>query len=143
MSASTAISLETVQRTRDSVRSEHNVSVVPSELEGSAFDRLPKGVYGFTYAPATETPLFARHSYRSYEIHKLHSGAGCIICYVTRADAEALRNTRSGTEITMYPDAHGDATTLVSIPLDRIVNNNYKPVRRDGNAIPLELAPVD
>jgi hypothetical protein len=142
MSVTTTISSETVQASRERLRAEHDVSLVPVAHEGSSFHKLPNGVYGFTYAPATETPLFQRHSYHSYEVHKTSSGGGYIICFVTSSDAELLRTSVERLNVTVYPDVYDDATVLVSIALDRVLNNNSKALRRDGNPVSLELAPA-
>lgn len=39
--------------------------VEPTE-EGFGVDRLPDGVFGFTYSPAVAAPLFATFRYRTY-----------------------------------------------------------------------------
>ena len=54
------------------LREAHRVRLVTSEEEGSGLNRLPPGVYGFTYSPGIdEAPIFAKRSFRSYEAHKL------------------------------------------------------------------------
>ena len=44
------------EQQREQLRAEHKLRPVKSEEEGTAITKLPNGVYGFTYAPATETP---------------------------------------------------------------------------------------
>jgi hypothetical protein len=124
--------------TRDRLRVEHRVRTLQSEEEGAAFDHLPNGVYGFTYAPATETPLFAKPAYHSFEVHKLADGSGRLLVYCTPDDASRIAGGEVG-EMMAYPDAWENATVLVAVPLERVMNSLYKPVRRDGNAVPLRV----
>jgi hypothetical protein len=97
-------------------------------------------VYGFSYAPATETPLFARKSYHSYEVHKLADGSAYMLAFVTKSEAERLTAHGQDIKVTVYPDPYGESDTLVSIPFERILTSLYKPVRREGNAVPLTIA---
>lgn len=129
------------ERTREQFRTEHNVRLIRPEEEGDGFNRLPPGVYGFTYAPATETPVFERRSYHSFEVHKLADGAGRLIGCCSSEDAEKLRDARASSfEMILFPESWEQATTLVSIPLDWVAASLYKPVRRDGNGVPLHLS---
>ena len=123
---------------RERYRLEHQVRLVPPSHEGAGFADLPSGVYGFTYAPATETPIFERHSYHSFEVHKLPDGSGRLIAFCTPQDAAQLTGTGEF-DITVYPDAWENASVPVTIPFDWIFTSLYKPVRRDGNAIPLHI----
>src|SRR5688572_8955948 len=57
------------------LRVAHQVRVVADDEEGNGVNRLPGGVFGFTYSPGLpNAPLFAVRRYRSYETHKLPSG---------------------------------------------------------------------
>lgn len=123
---------------RERYRLEHQVRLVSEADDGTGFSHLPGGVYGFTYAPATETPIFQRQSYHSFEVHKLPDGSGRLIAFCTREQA-ALLSEKSHFEMTVYPDPWESATEPVCIPFDRIHTSLYKPVRRDGNAIPLSI----
>ena len=124
--------------TRDRLRVEHQVRSLHSEEEGAAFAVLSAGVYGFTYAPATETPLFSTRAYHSFEVHKLADGSGRLLVYCKPEDAARMA-AGEVVEFMGYPDPWEDATVLVSVPLDRLMNSLYKPVRRDGNAVPLRV----
>jgi hypothetical protein len=128
------------QQQREQLRSEFQLRSVMSEEEGTSVHALPPGVYGFSYAPATETPLFARKSYHSYEVHKRADGSAYMLAFVTKSEAERLASRSEDMEVTVYPDPHGESDTLVSIPFERILTSLYKPVRRDGNAVPLTIA---
>ena len=130
------------QQQREQLRSERNLRPVRKDEEGFGVDKLPAGVYGFTYAPATETPLFERHSYHSFEVHKVSDGSAYIVAFVTAEDEERIRARNNEIEVTIYPDPFESATIMVCIPFERVLSNLYKPVRRDGNAVPLTLAAV-
>ena len=124
---------------RERYRSQHQVRLISEADEGSSFAHLPPGVYGFTYAPATETPIFQRHSYHSFEVHKLPDGSGCMIVFCTPEEAAKLKEKGREFEMTVYPDQWENATQPVAIPFDQVYTSLYKPVRRDGNAIPLRI----
>jgi hypothetical protein len=124
------------------LRSEYKLRPLTKEEEGLALTKLPNGVYGFSYAPATETPLFARKSYHSFEVHKISDGTGYLIAFVASGDADRLRTRNEEIQITVYPDPHDEATSLVSIPFDRILSSLYKPIRYDANALPLRLTAI-
>ncbi len=137
MAATTPLSAD---QAREQLRSGNQVRLISSDEEGQAFHAIPTGVYGFTYAPATETPVFARRSYHSYEVHKLNDGSGRLIGFCAAADAARVRTGKGDFEITACPDPWNDATELVVIPMDAITNSLYKLNRREGNAIPLRLS---
>ena len=134
-----AATLVSQDQARERYRVEHKVRLVSEADEGAAFAHLPNGVYGFTYAPATETPIFQRQSYHSFEVHKLPDGSGQLIAFCNRDDAGKL-DGKGEFDITIYPDPWENATVPVSIPFDRVFTSLYKPVRRDGNAIPLHIS---
>ena len=130
------------QQQREQLRSQHNLRELRKEEEGTGISKLPNGVYGFTYAPATETPLFARKSYHSFEVHKTTEGGTHIIAFVTAADADRIRAAEDDIDVTIFPDPYEEATTMVTIPFHRVLSSLYKPIRYDGNAVPLKLAGV-
>jgi hypothetical protein len=127
-------------KARDQLRSEHQVQLISPDDEGSAFDRIPNGVYGFTYAPGTETPVFRGQSYHSFEVHKRPDGSGFLVAHCTPEDLAALKRGGRTVEITAYPDPWEKATEAVAIPIGAVVSGYYKPVRQDGNGIPLRLS---
>jgi hypothetical protein len=62
------------------LREAHQVRVVSDQEEGTGVNALPGGVYGFHLSPGlASAPLFAIRRYRSYETHKLPSGAIFIV----------------------------------------------------------------
>ena len=136
METATAISLDEELRKR--IRAENALRGLRTEEEGWGIAKAPSGVFGFTYAPGTETPLFVRRSYHSFEVHKLADGSAQVIGYVTKDEAEAL-SKRDSLDIRLYPDPHGDATELVVIAFDRLMNSSFRSTREDGNPLPLQV----
>ena len=130
------------EQQREQLRSQHKLRPLRNEEEGVGITKLPNGVYGFTYAPATETPLFVRKSYHSFEVHKTSNGAAHMLAFVAPADAQRIRAEEDEIDVTVYPDPYETATELVVIPFDRVLSSLYKPIRYDGNAVPLKLAGV-
>lgn len=132
--------MDSDEQQREKLRNDHALRSLSKNEEGTGVHNLPSGIYGFTYSPATETPLFARKAYHSFEVHKLASGRTVLLAFATEAEAETIRKGEDGIEVTVYPDPHEQATVLVTIPFERVLSNLYKPIRYDGNALPLKLA---
>ena len=128
------------EQRREQLRSEQKLRPLRNDEEGAAVAALPSGVYGFTYAPATETPLFARKSYHSFEVHKTGDGTAQMIAFVTSTDAARIQAHEDEIDVTIYPDPYENATEMVIIPFDRVLSSLYKPIRYDGNAVPVKLA---
>jgi hypothetical protein len=106
---------------QESLRQEHDVRLVTVAEEGEGVNRLPGGVYGFTYSPALENaPLFATRRYRSYETHKLASGDVFVVGFVTEDVARQLTSAAAETTVLVQPEPDDRAATLVKIPYSRI-----------------------
>lgn len=119
---------------RQAIRLQNAVRVVTKEEDGRPLDRLPGGVYGFSYSPASDAiPLFTRHAAASFEIHKPATGPYQILGYVAPAQAEA-----QGQDVKLYPDAYGEATQLIALPADRITRLKG-PSRAGGNCLDVTL----
>jgi hypothetical protein len=133
----------TTEQSREALRREHDVQLVSPEQEGCAAESLPDGVYGFTSSPALASPLFANHRYRNFEIHRLASGVTAVIGFVTAAEAQRLADWHGEPiAIRLHPDAEADATTIVSLPYDRIVQHRQYSLR-NAAAIELQVRPRD
>jgi len=103
--------------------------------------RLPPGVYGFAYAPGQdEVPVFAGHSYHSFEIHKLTDGVLFLLGFVTPEEAQALEAGQPGAAVTLYPAPWEDSQVLVSVPANRMVAPNKLLRREDGNPFHFTLS---
>jgi hypothetical protein len=124
---------------RVGLRDSHGVRLVEAGEEGGAAERLPNGVYGFTYAPQeAAVPLFGKQSWHSFEIHKLADGALHLVGFVSPADSRFIESGEH-VEATVYPDPWEEATTLVSIPMTRVVPSKRGPSREGGNGLKIEL----
>ena len=127
---------------RDELRRAHGVRLVTIKEEGSGINRLPAGVYGFTYAPLGETPLFERHAFHSFEVHKTADGESRVLVFVTPVNAEALRSATAPLDVHLFPDAWEEATELVSIPMSRISSKKLLTSREPGNWVAATVYPA-
>ena len=115
--------------TREAIRAAHQVRLIERADEGKAAHKLPNGVFGFTFAPLTETPLFAKHSHQSFEVHKLPNGELRLVGYVSPAN-----------ETRLYPDAWGDAVKLVSVRVAALAPADGRLHREPGNPVALRYS---
>jgi hypothetical protein len=139
MAAAAIVSLTTNQ-TRESIRAEHRVRLLTQQEEGRGFSRIPEGVYGFTNAPATETPVFLKQTFQSFEVHKLAGGHGRLLGYCTQDQARAIAGEPDLLEMDLYPEPYETATVLVALPIEWITNGVYKVVRRPGGPVTLRVS---
>jgi hypothetical protein len=124
----------------EALRASHKVRELKPEEEGSAAAALPPGVYGFTYAPGQpEVPLFSKHNYHSFEIHKMADGAEYLIGFVTSAEATDIAAAKEGAAIRLFPAPWENSLSLVSVPAAGIIAPKRMP-REDGNPLPFRLA---
>jgi hypothetical protein len=108
------------ERQRAQLRDAHHVRLVRPDEEGSAAAHLPRGVYGFTASAGLAAPLFAARRYRNFEVHHRRDGQIAIIGFVTVPDRERLAAANEPIDLTLYPDASGEATEIISISYARI-----------------------
>jgi hypothetical protein len=127
---------------REALRREHGVRQVTDGEEGTAADALPRGVYGFTGSPALASPLFSARRYRNFEVHHLANGTVALVGFVTPDDARQLMRADldKPVSVTVHPDIDGNATTIVSLPYDRIVHHRQYLVRMTAS-IALQVMP--
>jgi hypothetical protein len=126
---------------REALRREHGVRLVSPVEEGASVESLPAGTYGFTGSPLLASPLFAARRYRNFEVHRLPTGPA-VIGFVTAADAAKLTQTQhEALTVRIYPDAEGEATTIVSISYDRVVQHRQYSVR-NADALTLQVHPA-
>ena len=129
------------EHAREALRREHGVRLVSEQLEGVAAEDLPAGTYGFTGSPLLASPLFSAQRYRNFEVHRLAAGPA-IVGFVTAADAARLNVVHDQTvTVRIYPDTEADASVLVSIPYDRVVQHRQYSVR-NADALTLQLLPA-
>jgi hypothetical protein len=124
---------------QEQLRTEHGVRPVVDTEEGTGVNRLPVGVYGFTYSPGLpNAPLFAVKRYRSYEIHKLSTGEAFVIAFADPDTARQIASTAADVNVRVHPDATGAADVLVEIPYSRIRHHRqYAAPNQEGFIVTL------
>ena len=126
---------------RAAFRNRFAVRLVTVMEEGSDLRRLPDGVYGYTTAgDINELPVFIKPIYQCFEVHKLAGGEICFVGYLTEKEYQAFQGGTEALTVALYPEAHEDSTTLVSVPMSRI-DRAKPPSRDDGNWMKLEVSP--
>ena len=119
---------------QEQLRTAHNVRPVMGTEEGTGVNRLPGGVYGFTYSPGLpNAPLFAVRRYRSYEIHKLSTGDAFVIAFADAETARQIASAVSDVNVRVHSDAADAAAVLVKSPYARIRHHRqYAAPNQDG-----------
>ena len=119
---------------QEQLRTAHSVRPVVGTEEGPGDNRLPGGVYGFTYSPGLpDAPLFAVRRYRSYEIHKLSTGDAFVIAFADADTAHQIASAVSDVNVRVHSDATDAAAVLVKIPYARIRHHRqYAAPNQDG-----------
>lgn len=128
--------------TRDTVdqeplRAAHQVRLVTVEEEGHGVDRLPGGVYGYTYSPGlSSAPLFAVRRYRSYEVHKLPSGDVFIVGFAKPDEARQLSTATVEMSLQIRPQSEAGHTELVTVQYSRIRQHRQQSApNQDGFSV--------
>jgi hypothetical protein len=127
---------------RQALRVRHKVRLVTPEEEGFGIDRLPDGVFGFTYSPAIAAPLFATHRYRTFEMHRVAGGEALILGFVPAATADRLRSAHEPVDVALFHDVTGDSDTLIAVPYSRIIHHRQIATPNQVS-VPLRIAPVE
>jgi hypothetical protein len=119
---------------QEQLRTAHSVRPVVGTEEGTGVNRLPGGVYGFTYSPGLpNAPLFAVKRYRSYEIHKLSTGDAFVIAFADAETARQIASAAADVNVRVRSDATDAAAVLVEIPYARIRHHRqYAAPNQDG-----------
>lgn len=133
----------TTDANRERLRSERKLRPLKEDEQGNAIDLVEGGVFGFTYSPSTEgVPMFSKHTYQAFEVHKLFNGEWNFLGYMSTADAQSLDSAKDTTELKLYPEPYGDANTFVTVPNKRILKG--KPATRElGNYMSFLCVPKE
>ena len=129
---------EIATKNNEQLRASRGLRALESAEEGFAAERLPNGVYGFTYSPSEAVPLFTKKTWHSFEVHKLADGTQHLVGFVTSKEAEIV-NQGGQAEIVLFPDPWESSTELVSVPLTRAIPSKKGPSREGGNGLKLAL----
>jgi hypothetical protein len=131
----------TLSPERQALRARAQVRLIRPDEEGSGIRRLPEGVYGFSSAASSgEIPLFSKPIYGAFEVHKLAGGEVAWIGYVSEEDFRRLEEGAEPFSMELYPEPHGSATLLVSVPASR-VDRRSPQARENGMPMRVEVAP--
>jgi hypothetical protein len=110
-----------VEKQFEDLRSKNQVRALTEEESGTGIDRLPSGVYGFTYSPLSENyPLFRDHDMRSYEAHKLPDGSAVLLGFVTQGESMQMEAGRESVTIHLFPEPTGEASLFTAVPTNRV-----------------------
>ena len=126
-------------REQEQLRTAHSVRSVADSEEGTGVNKLPGGVYGFTYSPGLpNAPLFSIRRYRSYEIHKLAGGATFVVAFADEETARQIDSTGGDATVRVQPEPNDVAPVLVEIPYSRIRHHRqYAAPNQEGLVVTL------
>lgn len=123
--------------TREELRT--GLKVVKGEHEGSALERQPSGIYGFTYSPFNACPMFANQTYQVFEVQKRNDGSKWLVACVTPEDEALILSDQEPIEVSLFPEPWEKATKLIAFDTARVIK--AKPASRtDGNYIRATMA---
>lgn len=126
----------------EAFRAINQVRLLDPDDEGAGVAHLPSGVYGFTFAPNQESPLFRRRIHQAFEVHKLHDGTIVLVGFVTEKERDEMSVPERYLDVTLYPEPWENSTKAVCIPRERMLRAKG-PSRSDGNPLYLELGPAN
>lgn len=120
-------------------RSTRGLRALSEEESGSGHERLPAGVYGFTYSPCEDNfPLFNRRDLRSYETHKLKDGSVVLLGFLTASDKNELDGGKTA-NLHLFAEPKDDAAELVEVPLARVVKH-VEASQRKGTGLEIQVS---
>ena len=128
-----------VNQTRDQLRTLADVKLVKPENEGFALEKQLAGTYGFTGSPLEACPVFAAHTYQSWEVHRRRDGGRSLICCVTGEHAALIASGQEPIQVNVIPEPHDTASIYIALDMARVIKKS-PPMRSDGNPIPVTLA---
>ena len=132
-----------VEKQLEDLRASHNVRIVTEEEDGTGIDKLPAGVYGFTYSPASDNfPLFEKRALRSYEAHKLSDGTAVLVGFITEGESLQMSAGRETVTIHLFPEPQEEATNLTLVPMTRVTSHKEHS-NRSETGLELEIGPVN
>ncbi len=126
-------------RELERIRSAYRLRALSESESGTGVNRLPNGVFGFTYSPAEDNfPLFLDRDLRSFEGHKLEDGTLFLLGFLTPEERNDFEKGGAGRTIHLFPEPRGKADQLVRVPLARIARHVENSVRK-GTGLELLL----
>lgn len=132
-----------VQQQFERIRSDYKLRALTDEESGGGVNRLPRGVFGFTYSPAEDDfPLFNEHDVRSYEAHKLEDGSLILLGFLTAEEKTAFEQASQETTIHLFAELSGKADQLVRVPLSRVLSH-VENSARNGTGLEIHAGPAE
>jgi hypothetical protein len=126
-------------RELERIRSAHRLRALTDSESGTGVNRLPNGVFGFTYSPVEENfPLFNDRDLRSFEGHKLEDGSVFLLGFLTPEEKTSLEKAGEGATIHLFPEPKGKADQLARVALARVVRHVENSARK-GTGLELVL----
>jgi hypothetical protein len=123
------------------LRAKNKVRALTEEESGTGIDRLPNGVYGFTYSPlAANFPLFKARDLRSYEAHKLPDGGAVLLGFVTEGELMQMEAGRESVTVHLFAEPMGEASRFVAVPTARVQSHTEHSQRSD-KGLEMQLGP--
>lgn len=125
----------------ETLRAIHQVKLIEPKDEGVAIETLPGGVFGFTYSPQEQSPLFSIKMFQIFEVHKTIAGEVQIIGFISAEEAQKLADPHEEfVSIQLYPEPYERAVKAIGIPKSHILEHRG-PTRENGNALRLKVEP--
>jgi hypothetical protein len=127
------------------LRTEHGVRPLTDLEEDLPVSKLPDGVYGFCwpdYLPEADQSRLTNQPTTNFdfEVHKLRNGSAFVVGFVGQQTALQLETGTISGKIVLFRAPWDEASSLVSIPLDRITSSECRKFR-DGEMLEIEIMP--
>jgi hypothetical protein len=121
-----------IEKQLEEFRTKNKVRALTEEESGTGIDRLPSGVYGFTYSPLADNyPLFKARDSRTYESHKLTEGSAVLLGFITQGESMQLEAGRESVTLHLFPEPTGEASRFVAVPTDRVLSHTEHSQRSE------------
>ncbi|MBL8152024.1 MAG: hypothetical protein JNN15_19055 [Blastocatellia bacterium] len=127
-------------REAESLRAKHALRLVTKQEGGEVIGKQPNGVYGFTYSPQTDTPIFPERRFRMFEVQKKQDGTIYYIGFVTETQFNQVQNDPSAFQIALCPEPWKDALKPIAIAKSRI--HKFNGFVKDSGAVVVQFAPL-
>jgi hypothetical protein len=125
----------------EKLRALHQVELVAEKDEGFGIAHLPNGVYGFSWAPQDESPLFRKRGFQSFEVHITADGEAHILGFFNESDAAKFASATEAFDVLLYPEPYANASIMACVNRKNILERK-SPARDNGNPLRLKLKPT-
>ena len=132
-----------IEKQLEELRAKNKVKVLTEEESGTGIDRLPSGVYGFTYSPLSDNfPLFKERDMRCYEAHKLPDGSALLLGFITQGESMQFEAGRESVTIHLFAEPTGEASLFVAVPTARVQSHTEHSQRGD-KGLEVQVGPLN